>query len=107
MPAISGEDGVHELAACCQACSCLACQACQPRSSTPALPPPPAPHPPAGLLWEVTAELASVGLSMASPTHELGYLRAGGLRTTVAVSAARFVVDLEVKSLQVRGVGGG
>ncbi len=56
---------------------------------------------PAGLLWEVSAELASVGLSLTSPSQELCYVRAGQLRATVAVSAARRVVDLEVKTLQV------
>ncbi len=49
----------------------------------------------------MSAELASVGVSLVSPSHELGYVRAGQLRTTVAMSAARFVVDLEVKTLQV------
>lgn len=59
---------------------------------------------PAGLLWEISAELASVGVSLVSPSQELCYLRLGQLRTSAAVSAARLVVELEFKTLQVGGL---
>lgn len=55
----------------------------------------------AGLLWEVTAELAWLGLSVVGPTQEVAYLRAGGLRAELAGTAAHLVLDLELKHLQV------
>eukprot|EP00887_Chlorella_sp_A99_P007395 scaffold2.g7395.t1 len=56
---------------------------------------------PPGLLWEVSAGLASVGLSLVGATQELSYLRAGELEASVAASAARYTLGLELRTLQV------
>lgn len=59
----------------------------------------------AGLLWEVSAELASLGVSLVAPTREMAYLRAGGLRAGLAGTAAHLILDLELRHLQARLVG--
>lgn len=56
---------------------------------------------PAGLLWEVTADLASLGVSLVAPTREMAYLHAAGLRAEVAGTVAHLVVGLEMRTLQV------
>lgn len=62
-----------------------------------------APSPQPGVLWEVSAELASLGVSLVGPTREMAYLRASGVRGQLAGTAAHLVVDLELRTLQVRG----
>lgn len=54
-----------------------------------------------GLLWEVAADLASLGVSLVDPTHEVAYLRASGIRAELAGTAAHLALDLELRALQV------
>lgn len=62
------------------------------------------PRPPPGVLWEVSADLASLGVSLVGPVREMAYLRAGGVRGQLAGTAAHLVLDLELRTLQVRRV---
>ena len=71
------------------------------------LSPPTPTHPsqssaPPGVLWEVSAELASLGVSLVGPTREMAYLRASGVRGQLAGTAAHLVLELELRTLQVR-----
>lgn len=56
---------------------------------------------PTGLLWEVSADLGWLGVSVVGPTHEVAYLRASGMRAELAGTAAHLVLDLELRHLQV------
>ncbi len=60
------------------------------------------PCPPAGLLWELCADLASLGVSLVAPSREVAYLQAGGLHATLAGTAAHLVLDLELRRVQVQ-----
>lgn len=68
----------------------------RPECSCARVPPPT----PAGLLWQVSAELASLGVSLVAPTREVAYLRAAGLAAQLAGTAAHLVLDLELRRLQ-------
>lgn len=50
----------------------------------------------------MSAELASLGVSLVGPTREMAYLRAGGVHAQLAGTAAHLVLDLELRTLQVR-----
>lgn len=53
-----------------------------------------------GLRWQVSADLASLGVSLVAPTREMAYLQAAGLRVQLAGTAAHLVLDLELRRLQ-------
>ncbi|PSC70464.1 Methionine gamma-lyase isoform A [Micractinium conductrix] len=53
-----------------------------------------------GLLWEVSADLAWLGVSLVGATSEAAYLRAGGLKAEVAGTAAHLILDVELRHLQ-------
>lgn len=55
-----------------------------------------------GLLWEVRADLASLGVSLVAPTREMAYLHAGGISAELAGTSAHWVLEVELRSLQVR-----
>jgi hypothetical protein len=63
-------------------------------------PPPGAAALPSGLLWEVSAELAAVGLSLVGPSQEVAYFRATGIAAALGASAARRTASLRVQALQ-------
>lgn len=58
----------------------------------------------AGLLWEVGADLAWLGVSLVGAAQEVAYLRGSGLRASLKGTAAHLMLDLELRELQVGGL---